>query len=80
MSTVNIQPSLLPWLRLKPVSLPEAKEPAVPLSYSDLRKIPEFQDTEVGTRLYPSLQNQDTLGRACDHHPAIHILIPLADK
>jgi len=77
---VNIQPSLLPWLHLKPVSLPEAEESAVPLSYSDLHKIPGFQDTEVDTRLYPLLQNQGTPGRAYDHHPAIHILIPLADK
>lgn len=62
------------------VSLPEVEEPAVPLSYSNLHKIPEFQDTEVDIRLYPSLQNQGTPGRAFDHHPAIRILIPLADK
>ena len=65
---------------LTPVSLSEAEEPAVPLSYSDLHKIPEFRDKEAGTRLYPSLQNQCTPGRAFDHHPAIHILIPLTDK
>jgi hypothetical protein len=80
LSMVNIQPSLLPWPHLKPVSLPEAEEPAVPLSYSDLHKIPEFQDKGADTRLYPSLQNQCIPGRASDHHPAIHISIPLADK
>lgn len=63
-----------------PVSLPEVEEPAAPLSYSNLHKIPEFQDTEVDIHLYPSLQNQGTPGRAYGHHPAIRILIPLADK
>jgi len=80
LSIVNIQPSLLPWLHSKLVSLLEAEEPAVPLSYSVLRKIPEFQDTKAGTRLYPSLQNLGIPGRAYGHHPVIHILIPLAGK
>lgn len=79
-SITNIQFSLPPWLHLEPVFLPEAEEPVVPLSYWDLHKIPVFPGKEAGTHLYPLLQSQGTPGRAYDHHLAIHILIPLADK